>query len=137
MTNIAATQRLGPALALIGLAMAGLTACDLTGPDPLTAAVAVAVRIDDAPMADVAVSLFSPGDSVPVQQATTGADGTALLSDLVPDSYEVAVVVPSAIPLAGGQPDRVPVFVFGGQTVTLTFRLEREPVASAVMARDR
>lgn len=113
-------------LALGLLAIVGLAACDVTGTDSLSSGVRVTVRIDEEPAPDVTVVLFGMDGASALASETTGSDGVATLEPLNPGSYEVAVVVPDSIPLAGGQPERVPVTVLGGATVTLLFRLTAE-----------
>ena len=117
-------------LALGLLAIAGLAACDVTGTGSFDSAVRVTVRIDEEPAPDVTVVLFAMDGASAIASKTTGSDGVATLEPLTPGSYEVAVVVPDSIPLAGGQPERVPVSVLGGTTVTLLFRLTAESEAN-------
>lgn len=112
-----------PPLVAAVVILAGLTGCDLTGVGDLVAAIEVEVWVGQEGIPGVAVGLYEPEGSEPLVEDTTGPAGSVLLDDLSAGNYEVGVVVSDSIPLAGGQPERVPVSVFGGQTVTMQFQL--------------
>lgn len=113
-------------MVVVVLAVLGLAGCDLTGTEGGTTGVEVTVLVDDDPTAGAVVTLFASGGSAPLHQDTTGADGVAQLLEVDPGQYDVAVAVPDSVPLAGGQPDRVPISIFRGQRVTLAYQLTRE-----------